>query len=77
MQGSLPRSIKKIYKFLIILLIILLMIENPAGNAFVTALTSQEFVLAHLKDAADYFFAEQEEINFRLATGTKSHCCSA
>ena len=46
------------------------MIENPAGNAFVTALTSQEFVLAHLKDAADYFFAEQEEINFRLATGT-------
>ena len=55
MQGSLPRSIKKIYKFLIILLIILLMIENPAGNAFVTALTSQEFVLAHLKDAADYF----------------------
>ncbi|PWM67324.1 MAG: hypothetical protein DBX38_03970 [Eubacteriales Family XIII. Incertae Sedis bacterium] len=70
MQGSLPRSIKKIYKFLIILLIILLMIENPAGNAFVTALTSQEFVLAHLKDAADYFFAEQEEINFRLATGT-------
>jgi len=70
MPGSLPRSIKKIYTFLIVLLIILLMIENPAGNAFVTALTSQEFVLAHLKDAADYFFAEREETSYRLVSGT-------
>lgn len=70
MPGSLPKSIKKLYIFLVIVLITALLIENPFGSAFVTSLTSQEFVLAHLKDAADYFFKEESEAEYRLATGT-------
>ncbi len=70
MLELLPSTIKKVYLFLIVVLIAALLIENPCGSAFVTSLVSQEFVLAHFADAAEYFSEEEETELYRLATGT-------
>ena len=67
----LPRWIKSIYGFFAVVLVCALLIENPLESSYVTSIVRQEFVLAHLADAADYFSAEETgEDAFRLATGT-------
>ena len=54
----LPKWIKSLYGFFAVLLVCALLIENPLESSYITSIVRQEFVLAHLADASDYFSAE-------------------